>query len=130
MRRYEIHAAHRLTAGVPEGHRCRREHGHRYNIEIEVRLVGALENGMVIEYGELDLVTGELLGIVDHWSLNTLDDRAMTAMEQARAVAENPTVELFAIWLLKAMQFRLPSRVKVCRVSIEEEANASATVTE
>lgn len=51
-RTYEMEAAHRLTAGVPEGHQCRRPHGHRYRLTVSVSgEVG--DDGMVIEYGAL-----------------------------------------------------------------------------
>lgn len=71
-RKYEAEAAHQLSAGVPEGHPCRRLHGHRY--EIWVTIIGDVnpETGMVLEYNEIDRRVFEVLDLVDHRFINLL----------------------------------------------------------
>lgn len=131
-RRYEVQAAHRLSAGVPEGHPCRRPHGHRYLIEVDVQLTpgASLVDGMLLEYAEIDAkVWGDVLSLADHHDLNTLADRALRAMEQARKVSENSTVEHFALWVLKALQHAFESRVFVSAVRIEEDSDSVVEVT-
>jgi len=131
-RRYEVQAAHRLSAGVPEGHPCRRPHGHRYLVEVDLQLTkGApLVDGMLLEYAAIDQkVWGEVLSLVDHHDLNTLSERAMVAMEQARAVSANSTVEHFALWVLKALHLVFESRCFVSAVRIEEDSDSQVEVT-
>lgn len=128
-RRYVVEAAHQLTAGVPEGHPCRRLHGHRYLVEVDVMLVGKLVNGMVLEYIEIDEKVRGVLELVDHHFLNTLADRARVAMEYARMVSENSTVEHFALWVIHALHAVFESRVKVVAVRIEEDPDSAVEVT-
>lgn len=97
-RRYTAECAHRLTAGVPEGHMCRRLHGHMYVIEISVAGEVA-PDGMLAEYGLIDRIVKPVVGLINHHDLNTLDARCSTPA--ARAVAENPTVELLLHWLVE-----------------------------
>lgn len=129
FRRYEVEAAHQLSAGVPEGHQCRRLHGHRYLVTVGVELVGQMIDGMVVEYADIDAKVWAVLGLVDHHFLNTLSDRAVVAMEQAREVSKNSTVENFAVWVLKALHLVFESRVRVCTVRIEEDSRSVVEVT-
>lgn len=94
-RRYEIEAAHQLTAGVPENHKCRRLHGHCYVLKIRIEGEPA-PDGMLVEYGVIDATVVPIVKLVDHYDLNTLDQRCSTM--EAAAVAKNPTVELLAQW--------------------------------
>lgn len=80
-RKYEAEAAHQLSAGVPEGHPCRRLHGHRY--EIWVTIIGDVnpETGMLLEYNEIDERVEEVLDLVDHRFINMLGfDISLTTM--------------------------------------------------
>lgn len=96
VRRYEMEVAHQLTAGVPEGHKCRRPHGHRYVLEVEIE--GPLDDdGILIEYGDIDRVVVPILKHVDHHSLNTLRERCST--REAELVSTNPTAERLVEWL-------------------------------
>lgn len=130
-RRYSIEAAHQLSAGVPEGHQCLRLHGHRYNIEVDVAMTEGchLVDGMVMEYAEIDRRVRLSLDLVDHHFLNTLSERATTAMQQAREVSKNSTVENFAVWLLKSMEHAFDSRAMVSAVRIEEDKDSVVEVT-
>ncbi len=130
-RRYSIEAAHQLSAGVPEGHQCRRLHGHRYNIEVDVAMTDGchLVDGMLLEYAEIDRRVRVALDLVDHHFLNTLIERANgMALPQARAVSDNSTVENFAVWLLKCMEHLFDSRAMVSEVRIEEDKDSVVSV--
>ena len=96
-RRYDVECAHHLTAGVPGDHKCRRLHGHRYEIEIAVS-GGIDRDGMIIEYDTLDAAVLPILDLIDHRDLNTLADRCASA--EAMEVSANPTVERLASWLV------------------------------
>lgn len=126
-RRYDIEAAHRLTAGVPEKHKCRRLHGHRY--EVTIWISGEPDdNGMLVEYDDLDRVVIPVLKHVDHHDLNTLSERCSSP--QAALVSQNPTVERLVDWLA----FRLAlvasivqeRRMHLDRVCIAEDRDSAA----
>jgi 6-pyruvoyltetrahydropterin/6-carboxytetrahydropterin synthase len=97
VRRYPVEAAHQLTRGVPAHHKCRRLHGHSYQVTLTIEGHLDEESGMLIEYDDLDRVVLPVIRLVDHQSLNTLSERCSTSM--AALVSENPTVERLAAWL-------------------------------
>jgi 6-pyruvoyltetrahydropterin/6-carboxytetrahydropterin synthase len=123
-RRYDIEAGHRLRAGVPAEHKCRRPHGHRYELTIWVS--GHLdESGMLIEYDDLDRLVRPIVDLVDHHSLNDLSERCPSVL--AHAVAENPTVERLAMWLAHRLCRTLPDDgVSLARLTLAEDARAAA----
>jgi 6-pyruvoyltetrahydropterin/6-carboxytetrahydropterin synthase len=82
---YGFEAAHQLH-GLPDGHKCKRLHGHNYRVEVSV--LGELDGrGFVIDYAELDAVVQPLVDQLDHRFLNDIDG------------LENPTSEVLALWL-------------------------------
>ena len=85
-RTYRFEAAHYLPC-VPEGHKCKKLHGHNYRIEITVQ--GTLDaRGFVMDFADIDLTVMPLLSIVDHRLLNEVPG------------LENPTAEIIAAWFL------------------------------
>jgi 6-pyruvoyltetrahydropterin/6-carboxytetrahydropterin synthase len=116
-RRYDLEVAHRLTGGVPEHHKCRRLHGHRY--EVSVTVGGDLDEvGMLIEYDALDRVIGPILRLVDHHCLNDLAERCSTV--EAAAVSTNPTVERLARWLAARLAGIVASAVPEQKLALVE----------
>jgi 6-pyruvoyl-tetrahydropterin synthase len=121
-RKYEAEAAHQLTAGVPEGHPCRRLHGHRY--EIWVTIIGDVnpETGMLLEYGEIDARVKEVLDLVDHRFINKLGqtDEGWSLIDSATGVVvvqepelaakvrQNSTVENLVAWFKAELSHRFP----------------------
>jgi 6-pyruvoyltetrahydropterin/6-carboxytetrahydropterin synthase len=96
-RSYRFEAAHHLPH-LPDGHKCKRLHGHNYRVEIVVR--GQLDSrGFVRDFAEIDAEVAPLLAQVDHRLLNEV------------AGLENPTAEIIAAWFLE----RIPDceRVRV-----------------
>ena len=97
-RRYAFEAAHQLPM-VPDGHKCKRMHGHNYEIEITVE--GDIKpDGFIIDFWDLDKVVDPLIALVDHRTLNDIPG------------LENPTAENIAIWFLQ----QLPDYVYKVRV--------------
>jgi 6-pyruvoyltetrahydropterin/6-carboxytetrahydropterin synthase len=85
-RTYRFEAAHHLPL-LPEGHKCRRMHGHNYRVDIVVR--GALDRrGFVADFAEIDADVLPLIAVVDHRVLNDIEG------------LQNPTAELIAAWFL------------------------------
>lgn len=96
-RTFRFESAHFLPK-VPEGHRCKRLHGHNYKVEVIV--TGEVdERGFVKDFGELDTGIAPLLAKVDHRLLNDVPG------------LENPTAEIIARWFLE--QIPSATRVKV-----------------
>lgn len=125
VRRYEAEVAHRLTAGVPERHKCRRLHGHRYVIEIAVS--GDLDStGMIFEYAELDSTIRPIIAALDHHDANTINERCSTA--EAASFAENPTVERMVVWLATRLRLvksiRQEQRLRLEWISVEEDSRS------
>jgi 6-pyruvoyl-tetrahydropterin synthase len=141
--RYEAQAAHQLSAGVPEGHPCRRLHGHRYNITVAISGDVDPATGMLLEYADIDRRVHEVLRFVDHNFINNLGEdthvttdpttpfeivvRApilgVTLREEklAAKVRENSTVEYLADWFIAELAHRFPrQRRKVGPLTLVE----------
>lgn len=82
---FRIEAAHFLPA-APEGHKCRRMHGHSFVVRIHV--VGPLDaSGWVVDFGVIARTFSPLHDALDHQLLNDVPG------------LENPTSELLAAWI-------------------------------
>lgn len=96
---FDFDAAHFLPK-VPDGHKCKRMHGHTYRVEIIC--AGELdERGMVLDYAEIAAAWEPLNGILDHRVLNDVEG------------LENPTTEVLAPFILSALVDALPQLVAV-----------------
>lgn len=99
---YSFEAAHFLP-NVPDGHKCRRLHGHNYRIDVSVS--GPLDGrGFVIDYAELDAVAQPIVDSLDHRCLNDIPG------------LENPTSEVLALWLRDRIVAALPMYAPVIRI--------------
>ena len=108
-RKYTIEAAHHLP-NVGERHKCRALHGHRYTLEVEVGGGVDPEFGWVIDFAQVDEVVDPILRKLDHGVLND--------------VVQNPTAELFALWVLS----QIGDRLNVESVTVYETERSSAKV--
>lgn len=110
--RYEFISGHWLP-NVPDGHKCRRPHGHNY--EMEVVVTGEIQyTGFIIDFYDLDEIVKPLLEKLDHQMLNDIDG------------LENPTAEIIAAWFRVHIQNMLPSDTECVRVQIWETKNCWA----
>lgn len=92
---YQIESA-RFLPHLPEGHPCKRVHGHSFKIILTLR--GALQPqvGWVQDYHEIDHIMKPLLDTIDHRLLNEVTG------------LENPTSELLAKWIYDHVVIKLP----------------------
>jgi 6-pyruvoyltetrahydropterin/6-carboxytetrahydropterin synthase len=97
---FSIEAAHWLP-NVPEGHKCRRLHGHSFRIEIHV--AGPLDAhlGWVMDFADLKAAFQPIEDQLDHRCLNDI------------AGLENPTSENLARWIWQHLKPELPALSKV-----------------
>jgi 6-pyruvoyltetrahydropterin/6-carboxytetrahydropterin synthase len=101
---FRFEAAHYLPK-VPEGHKCRRMHGHSFRGEVVVRGAVDPSTGWLIDFADLKRVMDPILAHLDHYLLNDVEG------------LENPTSEEIAIWIWKRLA---PSLPQLYRVTIEE----------
>ncbi len=88
-KRFAFSASHALTA-VPEGHKCRRLHGHNYEVEVICAADELDRRGMVVDYFDLDPVKRFIDDTVDHRHLNDV-------------LVGEPTAERLAQWLFESL---------------------------
>ena len=88
-KQYAFSAAHQLPC-VPDGHPCKRLHGHNYVVELEVRGEIAPKDGFCnnLDFMEVDKHMRPIIEKLDHHFLNEIPG------------LENPTAELIAAWIL------------------------------
>ena len=91
----------RFLPHLPEGHPCRRMHGHSFLITL--RLVGERDSqiGWVRDYHQIEKLIKPLLAELDHHVLN-----------EVRGL-ENPTSENLALWLFERSRKLIPELVQV-----------------
>lgn len=92
-REFSFCASHQLTL-VPEGHKCRRMHGHNYTGWTEVEGERLDHRGFVLDFGELDAIQRYVKDVFDHQHLNDVVDFEPTAEN----LAEHLFVMAFAKW--------------------------------
>ena len=94
-KQFRFESAHHLPQ-VPEGHKCRRLHGHSFRIEVVVRGDAPPASGWVMDYGAISAVVRPVVDQLDHRYLNEI------------AGLENPTSEVLCAWLWQRLAPELP----------------------
>jgi 6-pyruvoyltetrahydropterin/6-carboxytetrahydropterin synthase len=100
FKEFSIEAAHWLP-NVPEGHKCRRMHGHSFRIEVHV--AGPVDEhlGWVMDFAEIKAAFETIEDQLDHRCLNDVDG------------LENPTSENLARWIWSRLRTELPALSKI-----------------
>lgn len=100
FKEFSVESAHFLP-NAPEGHKCRRLHGHSFRIGIHVSGEVASESGWVIDYGDISKAFAPLHSILDHSLLNEIEGLS------------NPTSENITVWIWDRLKPVLRSLSKV-----------------
>lgn len=96
---YSFSSSHQLL-DFPEGHQCKRLHGHNYKVVIECS--GDVNDlGVVIDFGDISKVVKPLIAELDHHHLNDV-------MEE-----RNPTAERMCVWLAERISIPQLSAIEV-----------------
>lgn len=107
---FRFEAAHQLL-DLPDGHKCRRLHGHSYTVAVELVAHELVAPGFVADFGRLDVLGRHLQETFDHRLLNDV-------------LAVPPTSEHLAEHLFRWCQVRLletlPAGVQLAAVRVSE----------
>lgn len=99
-RSFTFEAAHWLPT-FPDGHKCRRMHGHSFRVQVIVEGEVSEERGYLMDFGEIKAATREVEERLDHFVLNEVTG------------LENPTAENLARWIWERLAGRLPLLAEV-----------------
>lgn len=104
FKEFTIEAAHWLP-NVPEGHKCRRMHGHTFRIQVHVSGPLHPELGWVMDFADIRGAFNAIEDQIDHRCLNDVTG------------LENPTSENLARWLWRSL---LPALPALSRIVVKE----------
>lgn len=92
-KQFTFDAAHYLPH-VPEDHKCRRMHGHTY--QVQLHLTGPMDNasGWIVDFGDIKQAWKPIQEQLDHRLLNEVEG------------LENPTAERIAAWIWRQFEAR------------------------
>jgi 6-pyruvoyltetrahydropterin/6-carboxytetrahydropterin synthase len=92
---FSFEAAHDLPS-FPEGHKCRRLHGHSFHFEAIVEGEVDPAKGYLIDYGDITAAAEPIVKQLDHYYLNKIEGLS------------NPTSEVIAAWIYDRLKRKLP----------------------
>ena len=106
----EFHAAHYLPT-FPEGHKCRRMHGHTFRVELILEGPVPAERGYLVDFGDIKELAKPVIDELDHTVLNEVPGLAV------------PTAENLSRWIYGRVKPLLP---RLAAVRVHETANNAA----
>ena len=86
---------------APEGHKCRRLHGHSFKVEVSVEGEVDSAKGWVYDHAEIGVAMKPLIAQLDHSYLNEI------------AGLENPTIENMAAWFWAKLAEQCPGLCEI-----------------
>lgn len=92
---FTFEAAHHLP-NVPNGHKCRRLHGHSFGVRILVSGPVGEHTGWVMDFADIKAAFKPIYDRLDHYYLNDIEG------------LENPTSENLARWIWRELKPGLP----------------------
>lgn len=102
-KRFTFDAAHYLPM-LPDEHKCRRMHGHTY--EVEIVLHGPVVNGFVVDYAVIASAWAPIFDAVDHRTLNDVSG------------LEVPSTENLIAWMFRQLVDDRRPELEVFRTSL------------
>lgn len=86
---------------VPEGHKCKRIHGHTYRLTVYVEGEPDPHLGWVVDFADLKRAVKSVIDQLDHRLMNDIEG------------LENPTCERIAVWLWDRIKPEMPGLSKI-----------------
>ena len=99
-KRFGFEAAHNLP-NLPEGHKCRRLHGHSFRFTVSVYGPVDEHTGLFLDYADIKAVVDPIVSELDHRYLNEIEG------------LENPSSEVIARFLWRRIAPVLPSLTEI-----------------
>ena len=100
-KKFDFVAAHFIPA-FPEGHKCRKMHGHSFKVEVKIEGEYDEEMGILMDFADIKKVVKPYIEYMDHACLNELGEQDNIKLLQ------NPTSENICVWLYKELAPKLP----------------------
>ncbi len=100
FRTFTFEAAHYLPR-TPEGHKCRRMHGHSFRADVYIEGEVGEDTGWILDFADIKRAFEPLEQQLDHRLLNEVEG------------LENPTSENIAKWIWDRLKPALPGLSKV-----------------
>lgn len=100
VKSFDFEAAHWLPC-FPEGHKCRRMHGHSFRVDVIVEGEVPEEKGYLVDYADIKRAIEPVRARLDHYVLNEVEG------------LENPTSEMIARWVFDRLEPALPILAEV-----------------
>ena len=110
-RKFDFEAAQHLPS-FPEGHKCRRMHGHSFVLEVGVAGTVDPKTGLFYDHGKIATAVRPIVDKLDHTCLNETPG------------LENPTLEVMAKWFWDQLAPHLPG---LSEITLHETPRASCT---
>ncbi len=110
FKEFKFEAAHRLSS-LPEGHQCKRLHGHSYKVRVFLRGKVDPAVGWVVDFGAIKTAIQPLIDQLDHSFLNEVEGMGSS------------TSEGICLWIWRRLKPRLPG---LSRLEVWETATAGA----
>ena len=107
-RTFTFEAAHWLPT-LPNGHKCRRLHGHSFKVEVVVAGEMDESKGYLVDYGDIKAACEPVRQQLDHSYLNEIEG------------LEKPTSEVLARWIWQRLA---PSLPELAAVIVYETCNS------
>jgi 6-pyruvoyltetrahydropterin/6-carboxytetrahydropterin synthase len=108
---FTFEAAHRLP-NVPDGHKCKRLHGHSFRVQVHVSGPLHADLGWVMDFTDLKAAVKPVIARLDHYYLNDIPG------------LENPTSEVLACWLWQELKPVLP---ELSRIVVQETCTSGCS---
>ncbi len=100
FKEFTFEAAHDLP-NTPEGHKCRRLHGHSFRVRVSVEGPVDPVTGWVMDFADIKAAFEPVHKRLDHYYLNDIPG------------LENPTSEVIAEWIWAQLKPTLPALSEV-----------------
>ena len=99
-KQFRFEAAHYLPQ-FPEGHKCRRLHGHSFRIEVKVQGEVDPLTGIIIDFGDIKKVVKPYINMLDHYCLNEVGE------ERGIEELKMPSSENIGKWLYHELEGKI-----------------------
>jgi 6-pyruvoyltetrahydropterin/6-carboxytetrahydropterin synthase len=104
FRSFRFESAHYLPH-FPEGHKCRRLHGHSFHLEIGVSGTPDSYTGAIMDFAEIKKRVTPFVEMLDHRLINDVGDQLGNVPHAE--LLRNPTSENLALWFVQQLKQKI-----------------------